>query len=217
MIKLYIKTALLLIMPMLLSGCITGYTVYQATHEVTLYRHEDIKSVEKVVQTQDAKLIALFYGKMAGSSKAGPFMVTIPLNGPGPWVPTHDIVTVPRNAITEGWCLPEETSLLPIPVVFPVILPGYESSFNVRDKFPGLKDRERTLYVVWCEKHDLNAELVYVVNGGNPSKTYYCLATKYEKRAHKYPLLLLLPFTVAGDIVTLPIQAFAWLINPDRH
>jgi hypothetical protein len=203
----YIKTAIILTLPMLLSGCMTGYTVMQATQGSTVYRDDKIRRVEKAVQTQDGKLVALFEGRIAGASKSSRFTVSIPLTD-------SDFVTVPRSAVTDGWHLPEGTNLLSIAVVFPVVLPGHEDSFNERDKFLGLAEAPRTMYVVWNEKRDLNIQLVYVVHDAHPQKRFYLLASKDEERAHEYPLLLLLPLTVAGDIATLPFQGLFWLIAP---
>src|SRR5215469_12309338 len=142
-----IRAALLLTMPMFLTGCMfTGYAYMSATHESTVYRDDKIKSVEKAVQTPDGKLVVLLNGKMAGASKAGPFTVTIPISGPGSFPKSEGIVTVPRSAIVEGRHWPEEREgeLLPISVVCPFILPAEEDSFNMRNKFPGLENSERT-------------------------------------------------------------------------
>jgi hypothetical protein len=193
MTSYHVKAALLVMAPMFLSGCmISGYTYMSAVHPDPLYRNDKIKSAEKAVQTPDGKLVVLFNGKMAGSSKSGPFMVSIQLRDPKVLPtdrdPSPDLVFVPRSAIIEGWHLPEEHDLLPISVVFPVILPAHEDPFNVPDKFPGLKDSERTLYVTWNEKHDINAQLVYVVKDSEKNKTFYCLDEWKKERSHNYPL-----------------------------
>jgi hypothetical protein len=200
-------------LPILLSGCAaTGYTIHQATQPVTLYRHEKVDRIEKAVATQDGKLLAFLQGKIAGASKPGPFTVTIPCSESKSLPLKFDLHTIslPRSAVTEGWPAMEEPRLLPVSGVR-IVLPDHQSAANQPANFPGSAGVERTLYVVWNERHDGNLEFVYVLQDPNPKRTFFALETKKEIRSHKYSLLLLLPVAVVADVVMSPVYGFMWL------
>ncbi|HEY6184981.1 MAG TPA: hypothetical protein VIW67_22265 [Terriglobales bacterium] len=195
---------LLLPLPLLLSGCLTGNTIYMATHEHTRYLHEEVSRVEKAVCTQDAHLIVLLEGKVAGSSRKGPYTVTVFL----PQSPAHGSVSAPRSSITEGWepGLLERTDLLAVAVGPRVTLPGHQRTQNKLHDFPGLEGAARTLYLVENAAHDLNLEMVYVASDDKPEKLLVHVQTKKVSHPHNYPLLFWLPLTIPLDATTLPFQ-----------
>src|SRR5215467_10859747 len=94
-------TAWVLILPSLVSGCMTRETLEKATFKQPLFLHDRIDRVEKAVITPDAKLVVLVEGQRA-HSKPGPF--TIIANSPDANINgDQSFRNVFRDAIVAGW------------------------------------------------------------------------------------------------------------------
>jgi hypothetical protein len=209
--KTFMKFASLIPM-LLLCGCaFTGDTIQRATQPVTLYRQDRVDRVEKAVTTRDGKVVALLHGQVAGAAKPGPFAVTIlQSDSEAAHGGTKEVTTVTRSSVAEGWPALEATAVLEV-AAESVVLPGYQRAVKCPDKFPGVANAERTLYVVWNQHHDPNLDFVYVLDGASPNKTFFSLAAAAETRQHKYSLLLLLPAALVADVVMLPVWGVALL------
>jgi hypothetical protein len=214
-----VKAALMLISPVLNSGCMTTATVHDATHDRHIRHQVEIKRVEKVVLVRAAKLVLLLEGKMAGTSKIGPFTITARLLG------SNDLSLLggqafgrsllAPSAVTAGWHLPEGADLVPVDFVFPSALAGYGTAYDNRDTFSGIEGVARTVYVVTNPKLPSELQLVYVLKEAEgEEKIFFTLRPEIETRPPLYPLLLLVPLTVAGDLATLPLQImFLWYVG----
>jgi len=204
----------LLLLPLLLSGCLTANTITFATHEHTYYLHEQVKQVKQAAVTPDSKLVLWMDGKMAGAEHRGKYTVTASLHASTSLSPARDMdhATIRRRDIVEGW----DTNAMKTPELFPVavaplvVLPDHEDTYKHRAQFNGIEGADRSVYVVESAAHDINLDVVYVDNGRVPRKTFFNLETKHVQVPHRYYLFLWLPVTIPVDAATLPLQLLMW-------
>lgn len=188
-------------LPLMLSGCCTYLTVDTATHTV---RHDTIRRIEKAGINPDDQLVVLVEGTTAESSRVGPFTITVSL-------PTsEDGVWVTRQGMAKGWesGFLSRTNTLLVTVAPPVVLPAYYSARGNQERFLEITGAERTLYLVQHLEPDRQTPLFYVVQGRHPRKIDIYPNGREVKTPRRYPFLLLVPLTIAVDVVTFPFQIY---------
>ncbi len=188
---------LLLLLPLILSGCCTYFTIDGATHA---YRHDRVVRIEKAVVTQDDKLIALVDGTRAESSKIGRFTITAPLPSEenGSWVT--------REGMQEGWQMPDDSKSFPVAIGPTVVISPYAGALYYRDKFKPNNGTERILYLVRHSSPDKMTSFFYVREDGHPRQIEIGFDGRDVKTPNRYPLLLFVPLTAAVDVALLPFE-----------
>src|SRR5438046_2704892 len=101
----FLVTTPLLLLPTLLSGCMTATVIHTAGQEHTHFVHDRVTGVEKAAVLPDSTLVVWLDGKMADAAIPGKFMVRAPLSGSASLSAygERDHGTVRRSTITEGW------------------------------------------------------------------------------------------------------------------
>jgi hypothetical protein len=192
---------LLMLLPLMASGCCTYMTVTSATYA---HRFDTVQQVKKVELTPDNKIVILVNGSTAESSKIRPLTITKCLlmskEEENVWIHTNDIA--------EGWMAirPGATNALEIAPGPTITYPAFESAIKDADKFPDVPGSERILYLIRYSKPDKRTSLLYVSKVPPYQKIEIRFGGRDISTPSHYPLLLLTPLALATDIVMIPFE-----------
>jgi len=192
---------LVLLLPLLFSGCCTDLMVDNATHA---FRHDHVERIEKAGITPDDTLVILVHGSTAESPRVKPFTLTIALPR------DEETVWMPQTGMTDGWdeAFFSGANVMPVTVGPLVVLPAYQSPRGNPQRFATINGVKRALYLVRHEEPDGQSGLFYIADGDHPRKIDIALNGRDVKTPRRYPLLLFVPITLCADVAILPFEIY---------
>jgi hypothetical protein len=202
------RLSVVLLAPIMLSGCCTFMTTDFATHTE---RSDSVQSIEKAAISTNHVLMLLVQGRTAESSRTRPLTVTASiLEFPS----SENSFRLGLQSGAEGWDREffNDPNVHAVAIGPRVTLSAFEHPETNQGSFLEVPGAERIVYLVQTPK-PYPSTYLYYVETGQPSHTVCIFPERREIRTpERYPLLLLVPVTIPIDLVTMPIQAplFWW-------
>lgn len=228
LISKFINRSLLLCFAgvLLLSGCMTSLTVQAISAPKTEPLHDYIDRIERASVTENNDLVILVEARLSNSTHSDRYTMVVPLTqiAVGHYLvlyghtatndPPMGWCRLDRSRIVPGWEARESAGLRPVSIGPPVL---YEADEWVRE-CKVRPDAERMLFRVvetgtnWQEEVTTPSKFIYV-DGARPEVFAMIGVEASCVTQSTKGLYWVLPFSVVGDIATLPIQLPVFLFT----